>query len=181
MPSRWPVIAGAAATEREKPFGPAGSRSRTDRHPGAHPIAGTARSEEVAATVVWLASDGASLVTGHVLVAGGGFTARRLAPPAVRILAVCNARTARSVTCGLLCEADEHPGELARLSPGVSDGDDATIRSLLVAQLEHRHARGQRPGDQLGDQSDADARRDAGELPDPVRDYDLGRRAEVIR
>src|SRR4030088_2177901 len=69
----------------------------------------------------------------------------------VRILAACNAKTARSVTCGLLCEADEHSRKLARLSPGVSDGDDATIRSLLVAQLEHRHARGQRPGDQLGD------------------------------
>src|SRR6266566_6955611 len=86
----------------------------------------------------------------------------------------------KSVTCGLLCEADEHPRKLARLSPGVSDGDDATIRSLLVEQLEHRHVRGQRPGDQLGDQCDADARRDAGELPDPVGDHDLRRRAEVI-
>ena len=81
----------------------------------------------------------------------------------------------------LLCEADEYPRKLARLSPGVSDGDDATIRSLLVAQLEQCHARGQRPGGQLGDQCDADARRDAGELPDPVGDHDMGRRAEVIK
>lgn len=111
----------------------------------------TARSEEVAATVLWLASEGASFVASHVLVAGGGFTARWPSPPAVRILAVCSTKTARSMTCGLLCEADEHPRKLARLSPGVSDGDDATIWGLLVAQLEHRHACGQRRGDQLGD------------------------------
>jgi hypothetical protein len=56
--------------------------------------------------------------------------------------------------------------------PGVSDGDDATIWSLLVAQLEHRYARGQHPGDQLGNERDADARRDAGEFPDPLRVLD---------
>src|ERR1700755_3179647 len=86
-----------------------------------------------------------AVVTDHALTAGGGFTARWPLPPAGLVLAACNARTARSVTCGLLREADEHPRKLARLSPGVSDGDDATIRSPLVAQLEHRHARGQRP------------------------------------
>ena len=83
--------------------------------------------------------------------------------------------------CGSLCQADEHPRKLARLSPGVSDGDYATIWSLLVAQLEHRYACGQRPGDQLRDECDADARRDAGEFADPVGDHDLGRRAEVIK
>ena len=56
--------------------------------------------------------------------------------------------------------------------PGVSDGDDATIWSLLVAQLQHRYARGQHPGDQLRNERDADARRDAGEFPDPLRVLD---------
>jgi len=32
------------------------------------------RSEEIAATVVWLCSDAASFVTGHALVADGGQT-----------------------------------------------------------------------------------------------------------
>src|SRR6478609_711041 len=64
--------------------------------------------------------------------------------------------TARSATCGLLCEADERSRKLARLPPGVSDGDDATIWNLLVAQLEPRYARGKRTGDQLRDERDAD-------------------------
>jgi hypothetical protein len=102
-------------------------------------------------------------------------------PPTIRIFAVCNAENAGSMACGLLCEADEHPRKLAGLSPGVSDGDDAAIWRLLVAQREYRHARGQRLGDQLGDGCDADARRDAGEFPDPVGDDDLGWRAEIIK
>src|SRR6185312_17220001 len=87
------------------------------------------------------------------------------AQPINKLIRVGTVPTARSATCGLLCEADERPRKLARLPPCVSDGDDATIWNLLVAQLEHRYARGKRTGDQLRDERDADARRDAGEFP----------------
>ncbi|MDX1671623.1 MAG: SDR family oxidoreductase [Balneolaceae bacterium] len=41
-----------------------------------HPIGRLGTSEEVAAAVVWLASDEASFVTGHSLMVDGGYTAR---------------------------------------------------------------------------------------------------------
>jgi NAD(P)-dependent dehydrogenase (short-subunit alcohol dehydrogenase family) len=41
------------------------------------------RPEEVAATVLRLASDDPGFVTGHVLMADGGFTARWTSPPTV--------------------------------------------------------------------------------------------------
>lgn len=41
-----------------------------------HPIGRTGRPEEIAEAVVWLCSDKASFVTGHTLVADGGWTAK---------------------------------------------------------------------------------------------------------
>ena len=41
-----------------------------------HPMGRVGTADEIAAAVVWLCSDAASFVTGHVLAADGGFTAR---------------------------------------------------------------------------------------------------------
>jgi NAD(P)-dependent dehydrogenase (short-subunit alcohol dehydrogenase family) len=47
-----------------------------DQMAAMHPIGRTGRPEEIAESVLWLCSDKASFVTGHTLVADGGFTAR---------------------------------------------------------------------------------------------------------
>jgi NAD(P)-dependent dehydrogenase (short-subunit alcohol dehydrogenase family) len=43
---------------------------------GLHPIGRLGTSEEIAAAILWLASDDASFVTGHTLIADGGYTAQ---------------------------------------------------------------------------------------------------------
>jgi NAD(P)-dependent dehydrogenase (short-subunit alcohol dehydrogenase family) len=43
---------------------------------GLHPIGRLGKSEEIAAAILWLASDDASFVTGHTLMADGGYTAQ---------------------------------------------------------------------------------------------------------
>ena len=47
-----------------------------DQMAAMHPIGRTGQPEEIAESVLWLCSDKASFVTGHTLVADGGFTAR---------------------------------------------------------------------------------------------------------
>jgi NAD(P)-dependent dehydrogenase (short-subunit alcohol dehydrogenase family) len=47
-----------------------------DQMAALHPLGRTGRPEEIAEAVLWLCSDKASFVTGHTLVADGGWTAR---------------------------------------------------------------------------------------------------------
>jgi NAD(P)-dependent dehydrogenase (short-subunit alcohol dehydrogenase family) len=51
-----------------------GTSEGRDRVIAQEPIGRMGRPEEIAATVVWLCSDGASFITGHALVADGGQT-----------------------------------------------------------------------------------------------------------
>jgi NAD(P)-dependent dehydrogenase (short-subunit alcohol dehydrogenase family) len=51
-------------------------REFIDRAIASHPIGRMAEADEIAAAVLWLCSDGASFVLGHILPVEGGFTAR---------------------------------------------------------------------------------------------------------
>ena len=42
----------------------------------AHPIGRIGRPEEIASTVIWLCSDGASFVTGQIVPVDGGYTSQ---------------------------------------------------------------------------------------------------------
>ena len=52
-----------------------GELDRAERH-AAHPWAGSASAEEIAAAVLWLCSPGASFVVGVALPVDGGYTAQ---------------------------------------------------------------------------------------------------------
>jgi len=57
----------------------AGMREGSDRFAAVsalHPVGRMGTPEEVAESVLWLCSDGASFVTGHALLVDGGYVAR---------------------------------------------------------------------------------------------------------